>query len=205
MMWSACWSTATDSISFRTPPAVPASVQYFSCQRNNVGSQPQSCFHLCLPGPSSTSGRAFRWEFLVLDLPGSAPFFVISSFASTLLLESGLIFQASLLHSTISLFIFVHSSSGKSSLGSFAWIIFVVSSPGVACLLPNMICFRRSQAPVVCSVHFPEVCLCPPIGWSSCFFLSSSSCCFMCALRIKPPHSSRSASASLCFKPADLE
>ena len=43
-------------------------------------------FHLCLPGPSSTSEpssrmslspsgaycSAFRWEFLVLDLPGSA-------------------------------------------------------------------------------------------------------------------------------------
>ena len=51
------------------------------------------------------------------------------------------VFQASLLHSSISSFIFFHSSSGKSSLGNFAWIIFVVSSPAVACLLPNMICF----------------------------------------------------------------
>ena len=211
MVWSECWSTATDSISFRgvSRSAIGSNFVLFdpsglstSLVSGTMLARSHSRFSSLFArpiihtwaqftnelSPSGTYRSAFKWEFLVLDLPGSAPLFIISSLAGTLLLESGLIFQASLLHSSISSFIFVHSPSGKSSLGSFAWIIFVVSSPGVACLLASQHdLFRRSQASVVCfedcSVHFPEVRLffvLQLVGVR--VFLSSSSCCFMSAL-----------------------
>ena len=49
--------------------------------------------------------------------------------------------QVSLLHSSIAPSIPRQTSSDKPSWGNFAWISCVVSSPGVACLLPSMICF----------------------------------------------------------------
>ena len=69
---------------------------------------------------------ACRWEFLVLDLPVSAPLIVMSN----LFIHSLPVLQA-------------HRSAEFS-----ARIIFVVCSPGVACLLPSMTVFATLKRPV---------------------------------------------------------
>ena len=81
---------------------------------------------------------ACRWEFLVLDLPVSAPLIVMSN-------------------------LFIHSLpvlQARRSEEFSARIIFVVCAPGVACLLPSMTVFATLKRPVfvlnVNSVDVPE-------------------------------------------------
>ena len=166
MMWSACWSTAADSISFRgvSQSAIGLNFVFFvpsGLSISLISGTMLVVSQLCLPSPSSTSEPNSRMSSIlqerIAEVSGGNFSFstyrvphhvVISSLARTLHLESGFIFQAIFLHFSLSSFILANSSSGKSSLGSFAWIIFVVSSPGDACVLLNMICFAALKHPL---------------------------------------------------------
>ena len=204
MMWSACWSTATDSISFRgvsfqeccgrnfvlfDPSGLSTSRvngTMLARSHNRVSSLfAKPIIHTCaqftnVVSPSSTFCSAFRWE-----RPRPAWFSTILCHLQPCQHSSpGEWFdlQASLLHSSISSFIFCHSSSGKLSLGSFcmdqlcrffAWSCLFASHHDLfRCSQTSIVCFEY------CSVHFPKVRLLFVLA----FFLSSSSCCFVSAL-----------------------
>ena len=112
--------------------------------------------------PSGTYRSAFMWEFLVLDLRGSAPFWATSRPARSLLFDRGWTFQDRFLALfDLSSFMLAHSSSNMSSLG--------VALPGSSLSFLHWcsLCashhdlIRSSQASVVrfedCSVHSAEV------------------------------------------------
>ena len=86
--------------------------------------------------PSSMYCSAFRWEFLVLDLPGSAPFSDISSLIKILPHGQGLYLPSQFL----AFFdLFIHTRP---------LVLFDVSLQKVACLLPIMICFATLKHPL---------------------------------------------------------
>ena len=116
--------------------------------------------------------------------------FVISILARIRLLDRSWIFPAHFLHSSISACSLLHSYSDRHATSrGFSWISFVVF-PGVACLLPIMICFAAIKHPLFALkmalfTLLMQVCVsCRRSGWSS------SSCCFWLAISISPSHSS---------------
>ena len=197
MMWSACWSTATNSISFRESPEVQSVVVLFPSIRQGCAlllsaktmlarshrlasaSIAKPIIHMWAQftqqlSPSGTYCIAFRWEFLVLDLPGSEPFFVISSLARTLLLESDFIFQASLLHSSI----FIHSRPfllRQDICRQFCLNHLCCFVSWTSLRASQQICFATRKQPlfalnIALFTLRSGFVLCPPIGRSSCFF-----------------------------------
>ena len=231
MMWSACWSSATDSISFRgvSRSAISRSFVFFDPSGlstsldsgDNVGLRPQLCLSsACLPqrphlSPVHEGAQALRY---VLQCSGGVsrprppwfstflPFPVSSGpFSWTGAVPSKpvvLAFLELLVHSRP--IVLRQVVSRELRLDHHCRFF-----ERVACLLTTMICFATLRHPLFalgyCSVHPSEVSLLlvfELVGVRMCPFLFLL---LFLDLSIRPSHSSSSAAASLWFRPAALE
>ena len=147
------------SISFQgvSKRTIGRSFIFFNPSGDNVGLQPKLCLS-CSPSPSSTSEpsfleefrpscmycSAFRWALFILDLPGSAPFFVISSLFDLIIQFCPLLYKQFI--------------SRKFCLDHLCRLF-----AGCCLFAPHHGLLRSSQASIVCfeyrSVHPSEVSL----------------------------------------------